>query len=161
MSPCLDATVEHIISLKPDNTVREAMNIFAEKDIRSLPVVDNDGKYLGLVGLRHILKKLLPASVTMEDGLENLDFIQDATPGIAKRLKRLYPMPVTEVMDAEYITIEPDTATWEAVRVMALHGSPVPIVNEKTNKLDGLITRQSLLTELDRNIDLIDEDDAE
>ena len=151
MSPCIEAIIKNPVCLKPNQTVKEAMNIFKEEDIRSLPVLDDEGRYLGLFGLRHVLVKLLPTSVAMKDGLENIDFIQDATPGISKRLKKLYDVPVSEVMDPEGITLEPDTATWEALRVMALHGSPVALVDKETQKFEGLISRQTLLADLERH----------
>ncbi len=146
------ATIKDVVTLKPNQTVKEAMSIFKENDIRSIPVVGDDGQYLGLFGLRHILKKLLPKAVQMKDGLENLDFIEDAVPGIAKRLQKLHSTPVSEVMNPDALTISPDTATWEALRLMALHGSPVSIVNKETGKFEGLISRQTLLTELERHV---------
>lgn len=146
-------TIKDVITLKPEQTVKEAMSIFKENDIRSIPVLGNDGEYLGLFGLRHVLTKLLPKAVQMKDGLDNLDFIEDATPGIAKRLKKLHSTPVSEVMNPDALTISPNTATWEALRLMALHGSPVSIVNKETGKFEGLISRQTLLDELENYVE--------
>lgn len=158
MAPCSDAMIKKIISIHPENTVKQAMEIFEINNIRSLPVVDDNGKLLGLFGLRHVLLKLLPASVTMEDGLKRLDFVLGATPGIAKRLKKLYGVPVREVMDKNPTVLHPDTATWEALRVMALHGSPISIVDDKTGHFVGMISRQSLIADLHELMEKMEED---
>ena len=134
--------------MKPEVTVEDVLDIFEQKHIRSVPVVDTDGKLAGLCGLRHILRQLLPASVTMEDGLKRLDFVIGAAPGIAKRLNKIRDVKVEEVMDKNPIVLHPDTPTWEALRVIALHGSPVPIVDEKTGQFVGMISSQTLLREL-------------
>ena len=158
MAPCSDAVIQNILTIKPEQTVKEAMDTFKREDIRSLPVVDENGKLLGLFGLRHVLLKLLPASVTMEDGVQRLDFLMGAAPGIAKRLKKTLPLKVEDVMDKNPMVLEADTSTWEAVRIMALHGSPISIVDPKTGDFVGMISRQTLLNELES---LMNEMDAQ
>lgn len=156
MAPCSDAMIQNILTIKPDQTVKEAMAIFKEQNIRSLPVVDDSGKLVGLFGLRHVLLKLLPASVSMEDGVQRLDFLMGAAPGIAKRLNKTLPMTVEEVMDKNPMVLEQDTSTWEAVRVMALHGSPISIIDPKTGDFVGMISRQTLLGELENLMNEMD-----
>jgi len=161
MAPCSDAMIQDIITIKPDQTVAEAMAIFEKEDIRSLPVVNSDGKLVGLFGLRHVLLNLLPKSVTMADGVRRLDFILDAAPGIAKRLKKTMPMKVEEVMDKNPTALERDTSMWEAVRVMAVHGSPLSIIDPKDGSFVGMISRQTLLKDLNNMIDEMDADSSE
>jgi len=158
MAPCSDAMIKEVLTLKPDQTVAEAMAIYKKENIRSLPVVDDNGKLVGLMGLKDVLLNLLPKSVTMNDGVRRLDFIMDAAPGIAKRLKKTLPMKVSEIMDKNPTALERDTSTWEAVRVMALHGSPLSIVDPKTGDFLGMISRQTLLGQMEI---MVDEMDAE
>lgn len=156
MAPCSDAMIKEVLTLSPDQTVAEAMAIYKQANIRSLPVVDSDGRLVGLMGLRHVLLNLLPKSVTMEDGVRRLDFIMDAAPGIAKRYKKSLPMKVKDLMDKNPTVVEHDTSMWEAVRVMALHGSPLSIIDGNTGKFAGMISRQTLLDELENVIAELD-----
>ena len=149
MAPCRDAMIKEVLTLKPDNTVAEAMEIYKKQNIRSLPVVDDEGNLVGLMGLRHVLVNLLPKSVTMEDGVQRLDYLMGAAPGIAKRLRKTLPLKVEEVMDTNPMVLEADTSTSEAVRVMALHGSPLSDVEPESGKFLGMISRQTLLGELE------------
>jgi len=151
--------IKDVITIRPDNTVEEAIVIFENAGIRSLPVVNDKGKLVGLFGLRHVLLNLLPKSVTMDDGVRRLDFILDAAPGIAKRLKKTLPLKVEEIMDKNPTALERDTSMWEAVRVMALHGSPLSIIDPKTGDFVGMISRQTLLKDLHRMVDEMSEED--
>ncbi len=152
MSPSQDIILKDVIALKPENTIKEAMDVFKQYNIRSIPVIDDNKKFHGVFGLRHILTKLLPASVQMEDGLENLDFVKGATPDIVKRLSKLYAEPIKEHLDEDAVCVDPDTSMWEITRVMATKGSPVAIVEEKTQQFVGLVSRQTLLEHLDSQI---------
>jgi CBS domain-containing protein len=153
--------IKNVLTVTPDTTVAQALEIFDINDIRSVPVVDETGKLVGLFGFRHVLLALLPKSATMEDGLQRLDFVIGAAPGIAKRLKKLKPMKVADIMDKNPMVLHKDTATWEALRVMALHGSPISIVDEKDGKFVGMISRQTLLAELHRLLEEMEKDGEE
>ncbi len=161
MAPCSDAMIKDIVTIRPDQTVAEAMAVFEKEGIRSLPVVSSDGKLLGVFGLRHVLLKLLPNSVTMQDGVRRLDFILDAAPGIAKRLKKALPMKVEDVMDKNPTAVERDTSMWEAVRIMAVHGSPISVVDPKDGSFVGMISRQTLLKDLQRMVHEMDSESDE
>lgn len=157
MAPCKDAMVEKIITIHPENTVKQALEIFEINNIRSLPVVDDNNNLVGMFGLRHLLVSLLPKSVAMEDGLTRLDFAVGGAPAIAKKLKKVHDTPVKEIMDKNPAVLHPETATWEALRVMALHGSPVAIVNEESSQFVGMITRLSLLNDMNQLVEEIEE----
>ena len=53
-------------------------------------------------------------------------------------------------MNKKAEAIDSDSATWEALRFMVYQGSPVPVVEPNSKKFVGMISRQTLLTELDR-----------
>ena len=161
MAPCSDSMIQGVLTLKPETSVAEALAIFEEHDIRSIPVVDDTGKLVGLFGLKHLLLGLLPASATMEDGLRRLDFVIGAAPGIAKRLKKVKQKAIGDIMDKNPMVLYQDTATWEALRVMAVHGSPISIVEEKTGNFVGMISRKSLLTSLDKLLQNLEEESDE
>lgn len=156
MAPCSNAMIENVLTVSPETTVEDALEIFKKHDIRSVPVVDSGGNLAGLFGFRHVLMGLLPASATMDDGLRRLDFVIGAAPGIAKRLKKLKSKPVSDVMDPNPMVLYRHTATWEALRVMALHGSPISIVEEKDGKFVGMISRQSLIKEIEHLMEVME-----
>jgi CBS domain-containing protein len=149
--------IENVISVRADQTVGAVMDLFEHEHIRSVPVTDEAGVVVGLFSLRSVLSHLLPAAATMEDGLQRLDFIIGAAPGVAKRLRKLRDKKVAEVMETNCVVAHEDTPTWEIVRLMAKHGSPLPVVDEKTGRLKAMVSSQTLLHGLQELLKEIDE----
>jgi CBS domain-containing protein len=59
----LDATIEKVMTKDPftvneDSTFEQAKSIIKMHQIRHLPVIDKDGKIVGLISVRHILNEL-------------------------------------------------------------------------------------------------------
>lgn len=153
--PCQDAMITEVVSARPDQTVADALALFKEHNIRSLPVVDTDSKVVGLFSFSHLLYALLPTPVTMGDELLrikhmdiSLDHLMGASPWVAKRLKILLPKKVEEVMLKTPHVVHPNTPLREGIRLMVKYDSPLPVVEEKTNKLLGLISSQTALAVL-------------
>lgn len=157
---CETAMVENVFTVRPDMSVEEALAYTEEKNIRSMPVVDDSGKLVGLFSLSVLLKSLLPVSVTMEEGLQKLDFVIGAGPGVAKRLKKAKKQKVQDVMaKQDVVVVHPATPTWEAVRLLVKYGSPIPVVIEDTGVLVGIISEQSCLLDLHRILDDLEKEE--
>ena len=153
--PGSEAVITKMVTLSPALTVGESLDILDRHSIRCAPVVAEDGAFVGLFSGKQLLTKLLPVSVTMEDGLESIDFIINATPGVAKKLNEILPRKVTEFMDKTPMTVHPETPAWEVIRLLVKHGSPLPVVEKTSRRLTGLVSEQSVIGELKKTIDQI------
>ncbi len=155
---CDTAMITEVITAKEDETVEEALNRLNKHSLRCLPVVNNDGALMGLLSLNKVLESLLPVAVTMPDGLQRLNFVVGASPGIAKRLNKIRAKKVSEVMNEDMYVVHPTTPTWEAIRLMVKYGSPIPVVEKETGKLCGLISEQSSIKDLDGVIEQLEKE---
>jgi len=63
-----------VISIPASATIGDAVDIFIDKHIGLLPVVDLTGKPIGVLGLRDVLSLALPSFVDM---FPDLDFLPD------------------------------------------------------------------------------------
>ncbi len=155
--PCENAMITEVVTATADMTVEEVIKLMHDHNIRMVPVLEKDGTLMGVFGNRHLMKNLLPVSVTMEDGLQRLDFIAGATPGVAKRLRKLKPQKVGTLVEKEIMVVRPDTSTWEGVRLIAKYGMPLPVVEKNSGKFLGIISEQSLIDELQRIIEELED----
>ena len=120
-------TVGHIMStdlftVRPDDPVELVARVMEWRDVRHVPVEDNDGRLVGLVSHRSLLSLLakgLPAD-------------------------RDEPVAVRNIMIADPISVAPTTPVSEAVELMRLHriGSLPVVENER---LVGIVTVYDLL----------------
>ena len=150
---CRNAMVTNVISAGPDQTIRDALGLFEKHGIRAVPIVDAGGRLLGQFTFDVMLSNLLPGAV-MVDAHDlmavnlRLGYLVDAEPDVAKHLRGLLPVKLGEVMDRDVKVAHPDTPLWEGIRFLVQHGSPTPVVDEKTGKLLGLLSVQSATSRL-------------
>lgn len=144
--------IKDVYTIRPDDTVETALEKMDKHNIRALPVTDKDNVLVGTLCLKTVLEHLLPVAVTMPDGLQRLNFVVGAAPGVAKRLFKLKPKLVKDVMEDDVIVVHPETQTWEAIRLMVKYTSPIPVVEEHNGKLLGIISEQSALADMTKII---------
>lgn len=147
--PCKDAMVEReIISATPENTLAEVIDLFDAHGIRSVPVIDDEGKLAGLFNFHHLLTTILPvpANLGRDLGVDiSLDHLVGMSDCVAARLDKYLDKPLAEIMVTDPKFVHPETPLREGVRLLAQYCSPLPVTDEKTGQLVGLISSQSAL----------------
>lgn len=135
-----------VVSIHPSSTVEEGLTKLKEHGLRSIPVIDDSGSFLGMFSCGEVLEHLVPLVGFFG---ESLDFAVGMAPDLAKRLKEFYPLKIEQFTEKNVYHVKPGTHTWESLRALAKHGSPLPVVDhENGNKFIGLVSEQSALETL-------------
>ncbi|RCX08965.1 CBS domain-containing protein [Extensimonas vulgaris] len=123
-----DVMTPHAISVHPDERANDAWQMLAERQVAQAPVVDAQGRVVGLL-LRADLapEKLLPAA----------DDVQKAI-ALARR-------PVSEVMVSPVPTVSADTSLRRVAQVLLQTGLPGLPVTDAQGTLQGFISRTDIL----------------
>ncbi len=79
--------------LKQTNVISTAARYIMEQRYRNLPVVDEDGCYLGVFGVNCLLRLVLPRAVVMEKGLDSVAFIHESLADLHERLRKVENEP--------------------------------------------------------------------
>ena len=130
------------VFLRTSDTIAEgAMKIMA-KQRRSLPVVDDEGRFQGMLTANCLLYLCLPKAATMDQGLDNLSYVKGSLDDIGRRLQRHLDEPVTRCLKAEseVPVVYPDTSTIETLLVLYNAKSNVSVIDPETHKLLGMIS---------------------
>jgi len=158
--PCIDAMLkkEKVITASPEQTVAETLELFEKNEIRSVPVVDANGELVGLFNFLHLLKSILPVPVTLDGDNDtwlrlrhleiSLDHLAGSSPWVAQRLELLLPKKLETVMIKNPHFVHSETPLREGVRLITKYGSPLPVVNEETHELVGIVTSQKVVSSL-------------
>lgn len=119
-----------VVTIAPDEMLDQAVLLMRRVGCRRLPVVE-DGTLVGIITDRDL--RLAAESPYLAN--EPID--------IFEHLKRI---AVAEVMTRNPMTIEPDAPVVEAAQLMRLGPfGGLPVVEEETEMLVGIVTRSDLL----------------
>lgn len=125
-----DYMTEKVFTLRVDKMVFVAQEIMQWAHVRHVPVLDREGRIVGMVSHRDILKASIASVSTRIANLE--------------KEQHLWTVPVEKVMHKEVKTISPDAPIQEAARVMRKEKiGCLPVVVQ--NKLVGILTEYDLL----------------
>lgn len=126
--------------LKSTDTIREAANCIMEHRYRSVPVLDPDGRYLGVFGVNCLLRLVLPKAAIMEHGLADVSFIRDSLTDLHERLREVEDLPVTHCLNVGVEAVPPDEPLEETLLRLYRTKSSIPVVAPDSGKLLGMIS---------------------
>ena len=110
------------VTVREDDAAELAANLMVYELARHVPVEDAEGRLVGLVSYRALLRLL--AGGERSDGSE--------------------PTPVSQIMKRDPLTISPDATTLEAITLMRTRRvGALPVV--KDGRLVGMVTARSLM----------------
>ena len=136
------------MTLRPSDTVAVAAARILEHHLRHLPVVDEQGRYLGTFSIYSLLKLTLPQAVLDKHGLDNVAFVTEHVSDLARRLGGRRDEPVQNWLDAHEVA-HPNTPAMEVMLLM-LHGrtTSVPVVDKESGRLEGIVSFWDVLEKL-------------
>jgi CBS domain-containing protein len=133
-----------VVTVGPNTTVRELATTLAEHKISGVPVVDPNGKVLGMVS---------EADVILQDAdfhfpyyiqfLESVIYLQSIAK-FEERFRKTFGTKVSEVMSKEIVEISPDASVYDAATMMAdSKVNRLPVV--ENGSLVGIVTRGDIV----------------
>jgi CBS domain-containing protein len=135
-----------VMTVKPTDTVSEVAALLIEHRFNGLPVVDESGALLGLIAERDFIasdsKIYLPTYIKI---LQETDFIQSKSTSLPESVQRIVKATAADVMNAEVVTVKPETELSEVTDIFAQQRvNPIPVV-DGAGKLVGIIARSDLI----------------
>jgi CBS domain-containing protein len=135
-----------VATVRPEASLREAVNLMLERGVSGLPVVDGLGRLVGIVTEGDFLRRA-------ETGTERrrprwLEFI--LSPGqLANEYVHSHARTVEDIMTPEVVTVSRDTPLEEVVNILERRRiKRVPVTRD--DKLVGIISRANLVQALAR-----------
>ncbi|MCB1876032.1 MAG: CBS domain-containing protein [Chromatiales bacterium] len=121
-------------------TVGKAVKIIMEHRYRNLPVVDENGHYLGVFGINTLLRLVLPPAVVVEKGLTTAPFVTDTLADLRHRLASVEEVSILDFINDDATVVYPDTPLVETLLVLYRTRTSVPVVEGEARRLVGMIS---------------------
>ncbi|BAB75512.1 CBS domain-containing protein [Anabaena sp. FACHB-709] len=140
-----DVMSHNPVVVKPETPLQEAIKILAERRISGLPVVDNDGKLLGIISETDLMWQetgVTPPAYIMF--LDSVIYLQN--PAVYERdLHKALGQTVGEVMSKNPVTVSPEKSVKQAAQLMHdrnVHRLPVL---DDAGQVIGILTRGDII----------------
>ena len=130
-----------VVSISPDANAKEALDLLQKRQISSLPVVDEEGKVVGVFTEKAVLAHILPSYIHKVGR-----FVYEQNPKVTKKkFTELDNIPVSKLMSKEMEVVNEDATLCEVARKMLMHKTRrIPVV-DKDDKVVGIVARCDVL----------------
>ena len=136
-----DVMVSPVVTVKPTSLVRDAAKIFLERRISAVPVLNDQGKLVGIISEGDLMHRS-EAGTERQRSWWLEAFISDET--LAAEYTKAHARKVADVMTRHVITAAPDTPLHEIAALLEKNSiKRVPIL--KDDQLVGIVSRANLV----------------
>jgi CBS domain-containing protein len=139
-----------VVTLRPDQPVEEAADVLAGKRIGAAPVVDADGKLVGLLRDEDLIVSEANLHVPTVISFLGADLVLPSSlHRFEHELQKMAGATVADVMTTEFATLKPDDNLEDVATLMHDRDvTHVPVVDGE--KLAGIVARGDLVRFLSR-----------
>ncbi len=131
-----EIATKDVVTIDPGKTVGETIKVMAEKWIRHLPIVDEEGRPVAIVTSRDIVDYL-----SHEETLRMLRRGRD---------KEVMEKPVLEIASRSIVAVPPSEDLHVALRLMRNRALSSILLVDATNRLAGIVTERDIVVKLPR-----------
>lgn len=133
-----DVMTTVVVKLSPDNSVRQAAQIMLDNHVSGLPVVDDDGRLVGLITEGDLMRR-----TELGGGVPVID-ASLTTEVRANAYLRRSSWRVGDAMTADPVTVNEDASVSRVAGLMQARGiKRIPVL--RNNVLVGIVSRADLL----------------
>ncbi|TIH12184.1 CBS domain-containing protein [Marinifilum sp. JC120] len=139
-----DIMTSGALTLEPENDVATAAKLMLEKHLNGLPVVDRDGKLVGVICQSDLVAQQksisMPSLFTILDGFISFSSNEE----LEREVNKIAATKVEHAMTPNPITIDPDTGIEKIADLMVEKKFyTLPVVEE--GKLVGVVGKEDVL----------------
>jgi CBS domain-containing protein len=139
-----DVMVRDVVTVHAETDVAEAVKLLAERDISALPVVDSQGRLVGIISEADLLRRVEIGTEKHRPWL--LESIA-ATASLATEFAKSHGKRVGEIMTSDVVTASEDASLAEIATLFERKRiKRVPIV--RAGKVVGIVSRTNLIQAL-------------
>jgi len=128
----------HPTVVRSTDLIHSAIRRIMQNRYRHLPVVDDEGRYVGIFGINNLLRLVLPK--TAINGLDNEPWIHETLGDLNERLMECQNDPVASCLRTDIAAVYPDTPLIETLVLLYHSKCPVPVVTHGKGELAGMVS---------------------
>jgi CBS domain-containing protein len=142
-----DIMTSDVITVSPETEILQAARIMVEKRINGIPVLDGNGKVVGILCQSDLVSQQksvpIPSLFSLMDGFMPLTSLKK----IEKEVEKIAALTVDQAMTHKPTTVSPETGIEEVASLMVDRNfHTLPVV--KDGRLVGVVGKEDILKTL-------------
>jgi CBS domain-containing protein len=150
-----DVMTRKVITVSPDARIFDAARIISEHNLDGIPVINGDGKLVGIVTEYDLINKTSSINISFlqkvlsEVNARKSDSSPKSNEAFKNGAKDISNLIVDDIMNKEPLTLKEDSTFDEIVTTFIQHHkvNPIPVLDDN-GKLVGIISRFDILRPL-------------
>jgi CBS domain-containing protein len=141
-----DVMTQNVITVRPDVTVQALAALLAERGISATPVVDSDGRMVGIVSEGDLLHRA-ELGTERKGKRRSSWWLEDFAAGLARDYVKSHGRTVADIMTREVVTVSEETDLAEVATLLETKRiKRVPVTRD--GKIVGIVSRANLVRAL-------------
>jgi len=130
-----------LTAVEVDTPVAQVIGLLHQSGLPSLPVVDEQGKVVGVVAERDLIRAILPGYVDM---LVSTSFLPSLNQ-LSRKLQEIGGLPISQFMVRPVVSVRPEDSDLHVADLLIRKGlRQVPVIDER-GRLLGTVRRIDVL----------------
>jgi CBS domain-containing protein len=143
----MDVMTTDVITVDPDMTVQSLAKLLAERGISGAPVVDSDGRLVGVISEGDLLRRAEIGTARRHRVRRRSWWLDDFASDLAREYVKSHGRTVNEIMSRDVVTVTEDTDLADVAALLeAKRIKRVPVMRE--GKVVGIISRANIVRAL-------------
>jgi CBS domain-containing protein len=142
-----DIMTSKVITVDENQSVKDLAKILADNKISGVPVLDSEGKIVGVVTESDLIDRAKKVHIPTVMRLFDSYLFLESPERMEKDLKKMSASTVKDICNRNVVTVEPDTPLDEIATLMAekkVHTLPVVL----DGRLEGIIGKTDIIRTL-------------
>jgi CBS-domain-containing membrane protein len=135
-------------ALDADDSVGDATRRMLADRVSDVPVVDADGRLIGLFKLDRLFASLLPKAALLGYGVPDLAFVSDTLGELRERMREVEDAKLRDFVVKPDHVVHPDTSPLEIVLLLYKGANNIPVVTRDSGRLVGMAAARDVLAAL-------------
>lgn len=147
-----DFMIQDVISVNESDTIKILLNTLVENKIGGVPVVDSDGKLVGMISDGDVLRTIQPKDTVVYDYFSLMAYTYEKG-NLAKVLDTIKDQPLLKMAKKRgIVTVKEDDDIETALKLLAKHHfKKIPVIDGQ-RKVVGVISRGDIIRTIQKNI---------
>lgn len=132
---------KNVVSIKPNDNAKDALNLLFKMQISGLPVIDVQGKLTGMFTEKDILRNILPSYIERVGR-----FVYEENPkSIKNKFQDLVNLSVSQLMRKDIVTVDEDASLCEVAHlILTQKVRRIPVL-DKEKRVIGIVAREDII----------------